>query len=90
MVCISKSGNSWDNLACAKLVREDDETGEITIECQCSDLSVASAIEDIGGVFTKNKNFQQITDLSSSFNLLANMKFWNFAMFWVLFFFDQY
>jgi hypothetical protein len=61
----------------------EDEDGFITVECSCSDLSVASLVEDVAGIFTENKNLQAILDISGGLGMLSEMKFWEFAMFWV-------
>jgi hypothetical protein len=40
-------------------------------------------VEDVAGIFTENENLQAILDISGGLGMLSEMKFWEFAMFWV-------
>lgn len=52
-------------------------------------------MEDVAGIFTQNENIKAILDISAGLGMLSEMKFWEFAMFWVekkiiFFFLDFY
>jgi hypothetical protein len=47
-------------------------------------------VEDVAGIFTENENLQAILDISGGLGMLSEMKFWEFAMFWIMGFFTLF
>jgi len=47
-------------------------------------LSVATLLDDTDGLFAGNENLETLSDPSKTLDVLANMEYYKFAMFYIL------
>lgn len=83
--CMQKDMDSWGTGKCDKKVLKNPKTGKTEVSCQCTLFSTTTMMTGMMDAFANN-NIGNVFS-AGSLDLLANLEFWTYAIFYIGIFF---